>query len=409
VIQNLFIYHTMSKTNTRTKTVKSHRGRSRQPDAPSEPFHVSDAETKILDENTFRKFDFSQRAQTKLLERPSTSGGVAIKSSMRKTAEKRETKDDLHFNPLAVHGKGTVFYDFPHPGTLPPLASVPKLSPPPQQKSRKPRFDTPESIPDANPEVKMSTYRQQPVDLEIGMALGSPAHPPSGWKSQPVSWKPQHQGDSTPRTLSPEQDMAMDGPVNVTKPKGSRWKLLGGLFGAGRKNSEPQPFYQLQPEPTHQVTIEADTGNFAEPSVEKRPRARGRTLTTSERMTEKIKPEMIRSNTLPVNVDYNFTGASRPPEIIVNNSRDFVNAASGHNYRPQGLLDVDIPTIQMERYSIMFGSVLQKNPPTAAGASSLLARRQATLDKLKTVNEALASKVSPHVHWAPSMAGINNL
>jgi hypothetical protein len=53
----------------------------------------------------------------------------------------------------------------------------------------------------------------------------------------------------------------------------------------------------------------------------------------------------------------------------------------------------------MERYSIMFGSVLQKPTNTS---SSLLTRRQATLDKLKTVNEALASKVSPHVHWAPS-------
>jgi hypothetical protein len=54
----------------------------------------------------------------------------------------------------------------------------------------------------------------------------------------------------------------------------------------------------------------------------------------------------------------------------------------------------------MERYSIMFSGVLQKSGSTTT--SSLLARRQATLDKLKTVNEAIASKVSPHVHWVPS-------
>jgi hypothetical protein len=75
------------------------------------------------------------------------------------------------------------------------------------------------------------------------------------------------------------------------------------------------------------------------------------------------------------------------------------NVRSDHTEKPYNgqMLDVDIPSIQLERYSVMFGSVLQK--PTST-ASSLLARRQATLDKLKTVNEALASKVSPHVHWA---------
>ena len=55
------------------------------------------------------------------------------------------------------------------------------------------------------------------------------------------------------------------------------------------------------------------------------------------------------------------------------------------------LLDVDIPSVEMERYSVMFGNLL---PKPAGMSSSLLARRQATLDKLKTVNEALALKVS---------------
>jgi hypothetical protein len=64
-----------------------------------------------------------------------------------------------------------------------------------------------------------------------------------------------------------------------------------------------------------------------------------------------------------------------------------------------GLLNINIPTIEMERYSVMFSGVLQKSGTTQ---SSLLARRQATLDKLKTVNEAIALKVSPHVHRAPS-------
>ena len=401
----------MSKTTARAKTVKSHWGRAREADASDEPFHVSDVPTRIPDQNTSRKFDFSQREHGKLLERPSTSGGAAVKSSMRKTAQKRETKDDLHFNPLAVHGKGTLFYDFPRPGTLPSPASSPKLSPPLKQKPTKPRSDTPESITDADLEATMNIHRLQPEDLGIGMALGSPAHPPSEWKSQSTTWQPQSQSYSTPRTLSPEQDMAMDGSAtlpNVIKPKGSRWKMLGGLFGAGRKNSEPQPFYQLQPEPAHQVTIEADTSNFVEPNVEKRPKPRGRTLTTSERKAER-KPDMTRSKTLPVDAKHNVTGANHAPEITINGSHNFENAEYGHNHKSQGLLNVDIPTIQMERYSIMFGSVLQKAPTTTTGSSALLARRQATLDKLKTVNEALAQKVSLRFIRCNPMTIINNI
>ena len=69
-----------------------------------------------------------------------------------------------------------------------------------------------------------------------------------------------------------------------------------------------------------------------------------------------------------------------------------LNAHPGKKHSHGGpLLDVDIPSIEMERYSIMFGSLLQKPNVTS---SSLLARRQATLDRLKTVNEELALKVS---------------
>ena len=42
------------------------------------------------------------------------------------------------------------------------------------------------------------------------------------------------------------------------------------------------------------------------------------------------------------------------------------------------MLDVEIPQITMERYSVMFGSVLQSQP-------TLLTRRQAAVQKLKNV------------------------
>ncbi|KAL4723427.1 hypothetical protein ACLX1H_009924 [Fusarium chlamydosporum] len=55
---------------------------------------------------------------------------------------------------------------------------------------------------------------------------------------------------------------------------------------------------------------------------------------------------------------------------------------------PRTLLDVEIPNIKMDRYSVMFNSVLQ--PPQQGSASSLLARRQANLDHLKMVKNAIA-------------------
>ena len=66
-------------------------------------------------------------------------------------------------------------------------------------------------------------------------------------------------------------------------------------------------------------------------------------------------------------------------------------AASSHHVTPQNMvgaspyLNVDIPEASMERYSIMFDGLLNCGP----SASSLLARRQATLDKLKTINDKM--------------------
>ncbi|CAK7223101.1 hypothetical protein SCUCBS95973_005063 [Sporothrix curviconia] len=51
-------------------------------------------------------------------------------------------------------------------------------------------------------------------------------------------------------------------------------------------------------------------------------------------------------------------------------------------------LDVEIPEARLERYSVMFGNVLGSSQSWQP-ASSLLARRQATLDKLKTINDRI--------------------
>jgi hypothetical protein len=240
--------------------------------------------------------------------------------------------------------------------------------------------------------MEIAPAKMEPPPMEIGMALGSPAHPPTIYQPDPV--------ESFTRNDSPDHvDGSVDGWVNsppILKRKPSRWKTLGALFG-GRKNT--QAFYQLQPEvpqlpPTDQYV------HFEEsPLSENPPKPQGRGRTSSERKSKKNKSDIKRSNTPPINFEYTDTNGryhARTPEITLEGERLGDNGSTPYS---RSLLDIDIPTVHMERYSIMFSGVLQKSGTTQ---SALLARRQATLDKLKTVNEAIASKVSPHVHWALS-------
>lgn len=336
-----------------------------------------------------QKFEFVQRGRETLPERPRTSAGPSSQP-IRRNASKRETKDDLqlYFDPLKAHGTGTAFYDFPLPGSLPTPTQSPKESTLPPRKSSlatSPRPSpsqplTPDSM-DAN--SNSATMAVPPT--EIGMALGSPSQ-------QPSDWPPVSQHDMS-RTRSPDiMSESVASTAAPAKAKGSRWKVFGGLFGGKKQPEAQQPFYQVQPlgspQPAASVEVKITAGgagpnNFGEPPAEEeelKMRGRGRSFST-----RKNKNAMKRANTAP--------SVPKPPmptpEITLDGGPLENNKAGGQ------LLDVDIPSIQMERYSIMFGSVLQKTPNNS---STLLARRQATLDKLKTANAALATKVSPQ-HW----------
>ena len=388
---------TMPKASMRSKSAKTQFGggvRSRDAECPGAPMHVTgDAQAKVIDINTARQFEFSRIERNKLPERPSTSGGPAANSSMRRNAEKRETKDDLHFNPLGAHGAGTTFYNFPLPGSLPTPNSTPRSSPPIRTSSL-PRSDTPDSMeaPLANLNVPQ---------MEIGMALGSPTHQPTSWQSQ-LPFEPSTRNE-TPDSMNSYLDNEAHVPA-PSKQKASKWKLFGGLFGGSKKNQggSPQAFYQLQPEgAVVQTTSESDYVNFGEPgSSEQKPsKSRGRGRTNSQRKPEKHKPDMKRAQTAPLNFEFADSNRGRtqiaPPEITLDGGP--LNVHPGKRHAHGGpLLDVDIPSVEMERYSIMFGSLLGK--PTG-NSSSLLARRQATLDRLKTANEELALKVSSHIEF----------
>ncbi|KAG9230542.1 hypothetical protein BJ875DRAFT_487867 [Amylocarpus encephaloides] len=377
--------------------------RGRDVEFPRAPIRVRDAaQAKAIEINIVRKFELAR--EITVPERPKTSAGTSTKAALQRTKSTRETKDDIYFNPLGVHGSGTTFYDFPLPGSHPNQHLTSQdFALPPRKSSRGARPLTPRGS-SLSPPLK-SSQGSRPVtpevveveqasmvvpSMEIGMALGSPSHPPSDWPQQRHTENIRH---------GPSPDIMSESTAGVAAPakvKASRWKILGGLFG-GKKQSEPQqqPFYQLQPAPSsHNATVVRSVNgpdylSFGEPppapnEEPTKSRNRGRSISTRKTKQKASKLDMKRANTLPTRYDHPEVPQEQTPEIRLD-GQAIPNITSGNHH----ILNVDIPSVEMERYSIMFGSVLQK--PTGNGLP-LLERRQATLDRLKSVNEALAAK-----------------
>ncbi|QKX60228.1 uncharacterized protein TRUGW13939_07371 [Talaromyces rugulosus] len=168
----------------------------------------------------------------------------------------------------------------------------------------------------------------------IGIALGSPSmlpQPLSPPRFKPVEWDTITSGLPTE---NPE-------PLGTLRRKPSKWKKLGGLFKSKQddKRGVDEPFYQLDM-------------NIQEARQESRARTRDISQQTPFPKVENDMP-YIEPN----------------PHFI----------GSQQKTRNDSLLEIDIPTVEMERYSVMFSGVLGKKPDT-----SLMARRNKALDDIRT-------------------------
>ncbi|TGO11313.1 hypothetical protein BTUL_0112g00020 [Botrytis tulipae] len=369
----------MSKSITRSKSVMS-RFRGRDATASSASLHVTDdAQVRDIDNNTFQKFELGREDRLKLPQRPSTSGGTKKSTGnfpKRAHTVKRETRDDLFFNPLTAHGiDGPTFYNFPLPSTRPPPSPV--VPAVPQMVDPLPRPYSPDSIKTSR------TVQLNVSELEIGMALGSPSHPPENWQQGQKSL-----GMESVRTPDPMDDMShyTDSIAAPKQKKGRKWF---GLFGS-KKEKTPASFYQLKSESQQEIP----TSDPSSPETKRTGRSRGRS--TSSKTGKK--PDMKRSQTAPTTpgLQPSFQPSTSTsiragtPDIRVQGPIGVEVLRSYPKVSPEGpKLDLALPSVQMERYSVMFGDILQKPSTTT---SSLLQRRQATLDRLKIVEEALANK-----------------
>lgn len=223
----------------------------------------------------------------------------------------------------------------------------------------------------------------------IGMALGSPSQ--AGWPLQ------NHLGQSIAQSpLMHSEDNAEDSQDAMAEQllrKSSKWKKFGDLFKA--KNAVAPgpntPFYSLQSQYTAHVSPQLEKPLPSQPTDN----------------IPKYVPLIIPDKVERVTGMHDSTGgvsSSRNGWEAMQTSAESSRSGSGlkgqisHGGSPAflkhdpmtdkpsfllndggPLLNVDIPDVQMERYSVMFGSLLGKS------SSNLLERRSKMLDKLKTI------------------------
>jgi hypothetical protein len=242
--------------------------------------------------------------------------------------------------------------------------------------------------------VILQPVQQQESQEYIGIALGSPtaaSHSTSTSTSQVAS-----------DNLAKNHDMERYGNVSAVtlgttrepmKPKVSRWKSFfrkasSPLSMSQSNPREKQPFYQLD----QQVAApRADSHHDASPVSESKSRQEEKASSVSPTAYD---PEIRGSRKTSV-VD----GGSEPRSdvqarqraatlgIDLAQPRYNITRSSTTPSQPStpGLLDIAIPDIQMERYSIMFSGVLGPS-----NRSSLLERRQPNAEKVKPLNQLTA-------------------
>ncbi|KAL2166434.1 hypothetical protein VTG60DRAFT_2787 [Thermothelomyces hinnuleus] len=215
-------------------------------------------------------------------------------------------------------------------------------------------------------------------EIPIGMALGSPTQVSASFSvsPQPGWWQPQTQTSvQTSHDHSPPSVQSSHGhpPPSAQTPeptiqrsKTQKRRLFTSLFGS-RKHTESSKTVG---------SAEADRGASPSPATgSKATPTPVRSNTVASKKTPKHKPIIIKSMAEP-GTDADAT-LSRAPTVS--------ESTSSASTSGTGLLNVEIPDIRLERYSVMFSGVLN----SGESKSSLLERRQATLEKLKTISDRI--------------------
>lgn len=312
----------------------------------------------------------------------------SVKSSITAASKADSFFDDLPNMPQAP----TQYIAGPVRKPVAHSKSIPIVLPPEAQSFA---FDLPPSKP--------MVYAEVVEDKPIGVALGSPTHPPQWSPPPPVPKDTVESGEVVTSVASPPRHEEED----ASKHKPRRWKSIFGKKNGGNHAPSPlNPAYSRSqveslnstrsdspssktnnsPRTSPRLTSEANFDGRNGRLKSRKPTSPGaRDFKTSSSKplppidgvtSRKNSPAEERSPPPPPK-DYYKT--ARVPKLTV--TRNAHNPLASHPV-PGMLLDVDIPNIEMERYSVMFGSLLQGDR-----SSSLLVRRQANNDRLKPLGD----------------------
>ena len=237
-------------------------------------------------------------------------------------------------------------------------------------------------------------------DLYIGMALGSPSQVPPNRVQSPLPPLPAEAEENDPTSVisgSPSpfvSDHTLPKSGDLSKQK-TKWKMFGGLFGKKTASSAVSP---ASPHYHSQLTslggLESDPRTFYSHRSMDRELKKTTDLTSPNKTSGKgtdgtknkflqrhrpqnlnIQPNLSRANTAPILQSDERSPTPPPKDLTGQSDLRFSQVDSG----PM-MLQVEIPNVAMDRYSVMFGSVLKPREP------SLLIRRQAQLENLKTTD-----------------------
>lgn len=222
------------------------------------------------------------------------------------------------------------------------------------------------------------------------MALGSPSRPPDSGRA---AWRPKQMTRAmTANAVVPVPVQELEPQImrDETPPKAKSRKW--GIFGRSKstKRGRSATASATSPPSTTQEQFGISSpphANFmrqGSPQVVASP-VRGKPA-VARSQTAPLIGEVPSSRKINSSMPYQTTQMARKPlpnQPVVEDRRPIPPTKGPENKPKAQLLNVDIPSIEMERYSVMFGSVLQPNH----GTSSLLARRQATLEKLRMLKD----------------------
>lgn len=350
---------------------------------------------------------FRSRAAT-VSQRPRTSSGPEGSRVLKKShSTRRISRDDLHLAEMVSRKTSPKSYHIPIRGKAPSPDSSPN------SRSRSPpttlvRTITPDSQPDTGDGI-----------IAIGMALGSPSQLPATF--QMSAKPPMMRAATSPAVVRAPEDTSAGNHVEP-KPKSRKWGFFGMSKSRKVKPAEiDSPLITGQPSRTppahagHAMHKSPEPADVPVPrhvpliarsqtapvigEVPKARKVRGGEAFTSHKLGQTTRKPVLyepveeerkaekKPERRPEKRSERKAGEKleripeRVPELKpVPPMKDPVVSPKAQ------LLNVEIPSVELERYSIMFGSVLQPN----RGSSSLLARRQATLEKLRTLRDTTA-------------------